>query len=49
MSSREEVRYVYLIQVDGAQSFHVCECVDFLIQVSKQKNAHVFPVGMVCN
>ena len=28
--------------------FHVCVCVcEFLVQVLKQKNAHVFPVGMV--
>ena len=42
-------RYVYLIQVCGAQNFpHICMCIEFLIQVFKPKNAHAcFPVGMV--
>ena len=37
------------IQIDGAQDFsRVCMCIEFVIQVLKQKNAHVsFPVGMV--
>ena len=41
--------YVYLIQIDAAQTFsRMCMCIEFVIQVPKQKNAHVsFPVGMV--
>ena len=28
----------------------MCMCIEFVIQVLKQKNAHAsFPVGMVCN
>ena len=30
--------------------FHLCVCIEFVIQVLKQKNAHVsFPIGMVGN
>ena len=30
--------------------FHVCVCIEFVIQVLQQKNAHVsFPVGMVAS
>ena len=34
-------RYMYLIQIDGAQKFSVCTCINFLIQVLQQKSAHV--------
>ena len=36
-------------KIDGAQNFSgMCMCIEFVIQVPKQKNAHVsFPVGMV--
>ena len=36
-------------KIDGAQSFsRMCMCIEFIIQVLKQKNARVcFPVGMV--
>ena len=36
-------------KIDGAQIFsRMCMCIEFVIQVPKQKNAHVsFPFGMV--
>ena len=36
-------------KIDGAQNFaRMCMCIESIIQVLKQKNAHVsFPVGMV--
>ena len=45
----KSTRYVYLIQIDGAQNCaRMCMCIEFVIQVLKQKDAHVsFPVGMV--
>ena len=45
----EFLRYVYLIQIDDAQNVsHMCMCIEFVIQVPKQKNAHVsLSVGMV--
>ena len=34
--------HVHLIQLDGAQNFsRMCMCIEFLIQVPKQKSAHV--------
>ena len=37
------MRHVYLIQIDGAQYFScMCMCIECLLQVLKQKNAHVF-------
>ena len=43
------MRYAYQIQIDGAQNLScMCMCMEFLIQVLRQKNARVFvPVGMV--
>ena len=37
------------LKIDGAQNCsRMCMCIEFVIQVLKQKNAHVsFPVGMV--
>ena len=41
--SANSARYVYLIRIDGAQNCsRMCMCIEFLIQVLKQKNAHVF-------
>ena len=36
-------------KIDGAQNFsRMCMCIEFVIQVLKQENAHIsFPVGMV--
>ena len=36
-------------KIDGAQNYlRMCKCIEFVIQVLKQKNARVsFPVGMV--
>ena len=35
-------------KIDGAQKFsRMCMCIEFVIQVPKQKNACSFPVGMV--
>ena len=38
---------MYLIQIDGAQNVsRMCMCIELVIQVPRQKNAHVsFPVG----
>ena len=38
----ESASYVYLIETDGAQNFScVCMCIEFVLQVLKQKNAYV--------
>ena len=49
--SAKSASYVHLIQIHGAQkSSRVWMCIEFVIQVIKQKNAHVyFPVGMVAD
>ena len=39
---------MYLIDIDGAQKCsRMCICFEFLLQILRHKNAHVFPVGMV--
>ena len=35
------MRCAYLIQIDGANSSHMGMCIEFLVQVPKQKNVHV--------
>ena len=47
INSTKSARYVHLMKIDGAQScLRVCMCIEFVIQVLKQKNAHVyFQVG----
>ena len=35
--------YVYQIQIDGAQNCScMCMCIEFLIEVLKRKNVHIF-------